>query len=87
MVKIEVGKCYLARDGRKCFVYSKPKCLVDTFLFARVEYDTDELWENKLHHNHYMCNSDGIIYKDGFDENDQEIMEILSWFDLVKECE
>ena len=32
MVKIEVGKCYLARDGRKCFVYSKPKCLVDTFV-------------------------------------------------------
>lgn len=87
MVKIEVGKCYFARDGRKCFVYSKPKCLVDTFLFARVEYDNDKLYETKLQSNRYMCNSDGLIYKDEFDENDQEMMEILSWFDLVKECE
>lgn len=87
MVKIEVEKCYLARDGRKCFVYSKPKCLVDTFEFARVEYDTDELWKNKLDHKRYICNSNGIVFNGDVNPDDKETLEILSWFDLVKECE
>lgn len=87
MVKIKVGKCYLARDGRKCFVYSKPECLVDTFEFARVEYDTDELWENKLDRKRYICNSNGIVFNGDVNPDDEETLEILSWFDLVKECE
>lgn len=87
MVKIEVGKCYFARDGRKCFVYSKPECLVDAFEFARIEYDSDELWENKLDRKRYICNSTGIVFNADVNPDDKETLEILSRFDLVKECE
>lgn len=85
MIKIEVGKCYLSRDGRKCFVFNKPECLVDTYEFARVEYDADEMWENKLDRNRYVCNSNGIVYSNDVNPNDEKTLTILSWFDLVEE--
>ena len=57
ILNIEVGKCYLSRDGRKCFVYSKPKCLNDTFLFSREEFPDDVFWETKLDTKFYQCDS------------------------------
>lgn len=82
ILNIEVGKCYLSRDGRKCFVYSKPKCLNDTFLFSREEFPDDVFWETKLDTKFYQCDSSGNIYKDYCDN---ELKEIFKNFDLVEE--